>query len=187
MNSKIFVMAAPAIFIGVISTPAFSQAEKVMRGGEITESALIDALTPAPSTSGTRSIRPMRENGPRTTPISPVKTARTSLLITFETNSADLTSQAKQSLDVLGEALNSSKLAEFNFAVEGHADPRGTSGANLELSRQRAEAVRRYLVQHKGIEDRRLEAIGKGDRELINAANPYAPENRRVTIVNRSQ
>jgi flagellar motor protein MotB len=51
----------------------------------------------------------------------------------------------------------------------------------------RAESVRQYLVQNNRIEDRRLEAVGKGDKELLNPANPIAPENRRVTIVNLAQ
>lgn len=117
----------------------------------------------------------------------PVKPASASLLITFETNSAELTPQAKQSLDVVGRALNSDKLVDFRFAVEGHADPRGESGANLELSKLRAESVRTFLVQNNHVEARRLDAIGKGDRELLNPANPFAPENRRVAIVNVSQ
>jgi outer membrane protein OmpA-like peptidoglycan-associated protein len=87
----------------------------------------------------------------------------------------------------VGQALNSEKLGDFRFAVQGHADPRGDPEANLRLSQLRAEAVRQYLVQNKHIADQRLEAVGKGDRELLNPANPTAPENRRVTIVNLSQ
>ncbi|WP_227496760.1 OmpA family protein [Massilia litorea] len=104
--------------------------------------------------------------------------------MTFDTNSAALTGQARRALDVVGEALQSPKLADFRFSIQGHADPRGNPEKNLQLSQLRAESVRRYLVSHKHIQDGRLEAIGKGDTELMNRANPVAPENRRVTIVN---
>ena len=88
---------------------------------------------------------------------------------------------------MLREALASEKLASFRFAIEGHADPRGTPEGNLALSRARAESVRDYLVGNGKIDTARLEAVGKGDRELMNKANPIAAENRRVTVVNLSK
>jgi flagellar motor protein MotB len=42
-------------------------------------------------------------------------------------------------------------------------------------------------VQNKHVEKQRLDAIGKGDTELLNTADPLAPENRRVTIINLMQ
>jgi outer membrane protein OmpA-like peptidoglycan-associated protein len=189
MKKKFILLVLP--FIATAGS-AFGQSEKVLSGKEITESALVEALTPAPDSAPasalTRSIRVNRENAPTiTTPASPAKTASASLLITFQTNSAQLTPRARQSLDVVGQALNSEKLSDYRFAVQGHADPRGAPEANLRLSQLRAEAVRQYLVRNKHIADKRLEAVGKGDSELLNPANPSAPENRRVTIVNLSQ
>jgi outer membrane protein OmpA-like peptidoglycan-associated protein len=67
--------------------------------------------------------------------------------------------------------------------VEGHTDPRGTADSNLVLSRERADSVRRYLIENHGIEADRLTAEGKGDREPLNTSSPAAPENRRVTFV----
>jgi len=116
----------------------------------------------------------------------PSEPPKASILITFETNSADLTAEARRSIDVVGRALSSDSLASFQFSIEGHADPRGGSDLNQRLSQARAESVRRYLVAAHGISPERLQAVGKGDRELVNAANPTAPENRRVTIVNMS-
>jgi outer membrane protein OmpA-like peptidoglycan-associated protein len=183
MKAKSYLLMVPLV---ALSCSAAAQSEKVLRGKDITESALIEALTP-----GTESVdTPVRTRSIRVSPDKPTlaasaaKQASASLLITFETNSAELTPRAKQSLDVVGEALNSNKLAEFRFAIEGHADPRGGSELNQRLSQLRAESVRQYLVQNKHVEDRRLEAVGKGDKELMNFANPIAPENRRVTIIN---
>ena len=152
---------------------ALAQAGKVLQGKEINESTLVDALTPEPQ-SRSRSIRVTRD--------APAPSPSASLLITFETNSAQLTPQARQSLDVVGQALKTDKLSSFSFTIEGHADPRGTEASNLKLSQMRAESVVGYLVDTKGIERSRLKPVGKGQAELLNTANPIAPENRRVTI-----
>lgn len=169
-------VAAPAV--------GWAQADKVLRGKDITESALIDALTPAEPEVRTRSIKILREDagGGGSKPLPPPKPAAASLLITFETNSAELTPRARQSLDVVARALKSDKLTEFKFSIEGHADPRGGDDLNLRLSQGRAESVVNYLAEQHGIDRQRLKPVGKGTAELLNASRPDAPENRRVTI-----
>ena len=154
-------------------------AQQVLQGQEITESALIEALTPAPAPILTRSLN--------ATPAVAPKPAKAALLITFETNATALTTGAKRELDIVGRALNTSKLADFNFVIEGHADPRGSADRNRRLSEGRAAAVREYLVQNQSVRGDRLKAVGKGDREPMNASNPAAPENRRVVFVNMAQ
>jgi MYXO-CTERM domain-containing protein len=74
--------------------------------------------------------------------------------------------------------------------VEGHTDGRGDPRHNLDLSKRRAQAVRRYLVK-KGVASSRLEAEGYGSERPI-AANDTAEgraRNRRVEmlILRRSQ
>jgi len=157
--------------------PAAAQAPQVLQGEEITESALIDALTPAPAPVLTRSI------DKDATP----KPAKAALLITFGTNATTLTPAARRELDVVGRALNTSRLANYSFMIEGHADPRGVAERNQRLSEARAAAVRRYLVQQQHVRQDRLKAIGKGDREPLNRDDPAAAENRRVTFVNLAQ
>jgi outer membrane protein OmpA-like peptidoglycan-associated protein len=161
--------------------PARGQtAEKMFDETNVTSADLVDALTPPDEPVRTRGLAVERDEAPA----GPPREAKASLLITFETNSAALTGQARRTLDVVGKALQDPKLADFRFSIQGHADPRGNPEKNLQLSQLRAESVRAYLVTHKHIQDERLQAIGKGDTELMNRANPAAPENRRVTIVN---
>lgn len=157
---------------------AFGQATKVLKDKEITESALIDALVPD-EPERTRSIKILRESGPTAPKPKP---ASASLLITFETGSAELTPRAKQSLDVVAKALSSNKLSDFRFSIEGHADPRGDEERNLQLSQARAESVVGYLSEQHQIARERLKPVGKGDSELLNRTHPDAAENRRVTI-----
>jgi outer membrane protein OmpA-like peptidoglycan-associated protein len=164
--------------MAMIGARAYAQSEapSVMKEDQVSQRALIDALTPAQPVR-TRSLRVVREEAPVA---GPPPTA--SLLVTFDTNSARLTPGARKALDVVAKALGSEQLAGHRFMIEGHADPRGTADANLKLSRERAEAVRDYL-NSKGIDQARLQPLGKGDKELLKPADPAAPENRRVTFV----
>jgi len=139
---------------------------------DVDENTLIDNLTPP---AGTRAFGADAK--------ASTHAGRASLLIEFETNSSALTDAARKQLDVVGRALNTSRLAAFHFTVEGHADPRGSPTANLRLSQARAESVRDYLVHSQNVATARLTPLGKGDREPLNRANPAAPENRRVTFV----
>ena len=181
----------------VAATPAFAQ-ERVLREGQVTERALVDALTPAQAASApedgirTRSFRPA---------VRPAATAgataaagaaagqagRASILVTFITGKADLTVAARGALDVLAAAMKSERLAGVRFTIEGHADPRGGEEHNLKLSQERAESVRTYLIDRHALGADRVDAVGKGSSNLLNRADVAAPENRRVTIVSQTK
>lgn len=177
---------ATVAWLLVLASPLHAQnAASVLQGKEITESALVEALMPThadcPPNVRCRSIK---IGGPASgTGAVAEKPRSKDVLITFETNSAELSEEGKASLDIVARAFNNEKLAALTFAIEGHADPRGTPDENLRLSQARAESVRNYLVAMKGVSADRLRAIGKGDREPLNSRVIAAPENRRVTFV----
>ena len=189
INRTIHVLATIAAVSALLGLtfPAWSQGDPMLKPADVTADDLIRRLTPEPTL---RSIR-IRPNQPPGGPasvessaaIAPAKKPAVALQIIFETNSAELTAVARKTLDVVGDALNSNELSEFAFAIEGHADPRGGTELNLRLSQARAEAVRTYLVAQHRVDNKRLTAQGKGDRELVNRQNPTAPENRRVMII----
>ena len=106
-----------------------------------------------------------------------------SLLIQFDFNSARVRPESQQALANLSVALQSPELRNSTFALEGHTDAKGSADYNVRLSALRAQAVRDYLMG-RGIEQVRLQASGKGASELANVEQPFAPENRRVRIVN---
>ena len=106
------------------------------------------------------------------------------LRVDFDFDSDQLTSQAKVQLDELGRALNSDRLISRRFELAGHTDGVGSAEYNKVLSQRRAEAVARYLREHHGVEAGRLEAVGRGEDELLNRVNPSAAENRRVEVRN---
>ncbi len=101
------------------------------------------------------------------------------LLITFDFDSATLTPQARENLDAFVAALQSQALQPHRFAVDGHTDAKGSDNYNQRLSERRAVAVVDYLVAH-GVDLARLDAHGYGETRPRNAADPEAPENRRV-------
>lgn len=161
------------IVFGIMVFPVAAQETKVLKGAEITESALIEALAPIRE----RSFKVFRDQP------EPIPSA--SMLIVFQTNSAELTAEAKETLNVVGRAFKMDRLMDFEFSIEGHTDPRGGFELNQHLSQARADAVRNYLVLNYQIDEHRLTSIGKGFQELLNLENPIAAENRRVTIVRK--
>jgi outer membrane protein OmpA-like peptidoglycan-associated protein len=76
------------------------------------------------------------------------------------------------------------KWGNVNIEVVGHTDSRGSDEYNLNLSQQRAEAVRTYLIS-KGIAEDRLSAKGYGESQPIagNATDEDRFKNRRVELI----
>lgn len=77
----------------------------------------------------------------------------------FETGSAVLNmSKSQQSLDIL---LNVLKTNQASIVLEGHTDNTGNEESNVQLSLDRANAVKAYLSSH-GVDASRIEAKGYG-------------------------
>ncbi|MEO8279917.1 MAG: OmpA family protein [Ideonella sp.] len=186
MNRSLLALLGTCFAVSALTFNVQAQ-DVVLKGSQVTESALIDALTvegpKGPEGAKTRGFRPATRSQEASAAPAKPGPGKASLLITFATNSADLSSETMATLDVLARALQSDALAGFTFKVEGHADPRGDAAQNLLLSQQRAESVSNYLVTKHAILPERLEAVGKGSSELMNRSRADAPENRRVTIV----
>jgi outer membrane protein OmpA-like peptidoglycan-associated protein len=145
----------------------------------------IAALTPKPERK-TRGIRLRADSAVETQPAALSEPAYVDVpMITFETNSADLTPGAREVLDQLALALQSEQLGSSRFLLEGHTDAVGSPGYNMALSEQRARAAREYLASQVG--ELRLEAIGRGESELLEDTDGPSEANRRVRVVNLGQ
>jgi OmpA-OmpF porin, OOP family len=136
---------------------------------------------PVPSAHNNSPTEPVGSNPPPAPAARPSVTLRT---ITFEFGSARLEPGSIEQLRNLGIALNHLTAAEAKLLIEGHTDKKGTRTYNEELSKRRADAVKDYLVNEMGVPADRLDTVGKGFSEPANPKNPYAPENRRVVVVN---
>ena len=106
------------------------------------------------------------------------------LEINFEYNSATIGAKAMSQVTALGQALTSADLKGTTFVLAGHTDAKGGDTYNQGLSEQRADAVKRFLLEKYGIEASKLVTAGHGKTQLKNSANPFAGENRRVQVVN---
>ena len=73
------------------------------------------------------------------------------------------------------------------FVLGGHTDAKGSDEYNRHLSERRAESVKYFLTHKFDLPAGSLIAIGYGEEQLKNPHDPYAPENRRVQIVNMEQ
>lgn len=65
------------------------------------------------------------------------------------------------------------------IAITGHTDSAGDEGANLALSRARADAVRWALIG-RGIPADGLRATGVGSKQPVKGLDPADPANRRI-------
>lgn len=102
--------------------------------------------------------------------------------ILFETGKARLLAGTMLSIDKLADALK--KYPTRNVLIEGHTDSRGGETYNLNLSEQRADAVRSALIE-RGIAADRITAKGYGKMYPIasNSHEAGRQQNRRVEIV----
>ena len=103
----------------------------------------------------------------------------------FETDSTDLTPQARATLDKQAQWL--SNYQQYSqFTVEGHADERGTREYNIALGARRAQAVRSFLAS-RGIDASRMRTISYGKERPVavcNDASCWTQNRRAVTVLN---
>ena len=102
-------------------------------------------------------------------------------IIFFGFNKCNITAEADK---VLGEAADTAKSeGTAQIQIVGHTDTSGSPAYNQKLSDCRANAARTNLVG-KGIADKAITTMGKGESELMvqTADGVKEPQNRRATI-----
>jgi outer membrane protein OmpA-like peptidoglycan-associated protein len=179
------------------------------RAGEISEQDIFKALTTSKTrslttsqTSGTEPSAPdhqvlvnaLRHRGVRSLTahereeIAMVAEERPAvdLEVFFEFNSEAILPKAMPQIDKLGNALTQPEIGSALFSINGHTDAVGSDTYNDRLSERRAEAIKRYLVDHFRMPSQNLVTAGYGKRKLKNPADPFGAENRRVQVVNLS-
>ncbi|WP_193162267.1 OmpA family protein [Microbulbifer hainanensis] len=103
------------------------------------------------------------------------------LTIQFEVDSAKVTDATVPDVDALAKILQENP--GVTIAIEGHTSMEGDEVKNLQLSRERAEAVRQMLVD-KGIDIERISATGMGSTKPIadNNTEEGKKKNRRISV-----
>ena len=101
--------------------------------------------------------------------------------ILFDVNKSVVKTQAEFILDNIAKIMNEND--DFNFIIEGHTDNTGVTEHNLQLSQERADAIKAYLIR-KGVKAKRLEAKGYGQTRPIESNDTERGReiNRRVEI-----
>ena len=82
----------------------------------------------------------------------------------FAFNKAEITDAGMNELEDIARALKADPNAVLE--LQGFADPRGSDRYNYQLTRERVDAVTRYLVQRHGVDLRRIYAVGMGKQSL---------------------
>jgi len=104
--------------------------------------------------------------------------------VRFAYNSYDLSNQAQRILNNKADYLRMN--SGVKVTVEGYCDERGTEAYNIALGKQRAESVKKFLVD-QGISTDRLVTVSYGEKKPIALGHDEASwaKNRRAqTVVN---
>ncbi|MBU1230033.1 MAG: OmpA family protein [Proteobacteria bacterium] len=140
-------------------------------------------LSPKAAPSAPETLSPAEQEqlfGPaqRAMPSRPVK-----FILYFVSDSVQLTSESQALLPTVLASAAERKTQDI--AVVGHSSKSGDEAYNMDLSRRRAETVRRLLVK-SGLEPGIFEVTSHGSANpLILSASPHEPRNRRVEVTVR--
>lgn len=104
----------------------------------------------------------------------------------FAYDSSAIEPASIQSLIALGQALSDVRLKGSTFLIAGHTDAVGSPDYNQGLSERRAFAIKDFLVQNFHLDAQSLIAVGYGEEQLKNPADPASGVNRRVQVANLS-
>ncbi|MDP2037627.1 MAG: OmpA family protein [Ignavibacteria bacterium] len=102
--------------------------------------------------------------------------------VLFVSDKSELLPAAQNRLNQVADALLANK--ERKLTVEGHTDSQGSPGYNQQLSQQRADAVRSYLIS-RGYPSELIQAQGIGESRPVadNSSVEGRANNRRVEII----
>ncbi len=102
--------------------------------------------------------------------------------INFKRSTSELLASSEEALKDLAVTLINNPF--LNIEIIGHTDNQGSKEELFQLSRERSEAIKNYLVFEKGISTSRLRTSGVGDTMPLNLNKDelQRKKNRRVEI-----
>ena len=103
--------------------------------------------------------------------------------IQFDTDTPIVRPESYQTLGRIADALVDARLLPYGFLIVGHIEANGKRENNALLSQRRADAIRDVLVNTFKISAKRLQSLGLGEEQLLDAAHPAAPVNQQIQIV----
>jgi outer membrane protein OmpA-like peptidoglycan-associated protein len=102
--------------------------------------------------------------------------------VQFKSGKAEISVESFGVLEPIAAELK--KFPELEIEVRGHTDSMGKYAVNMQLSQERAEAIRQYFIA-QGVESVRVSAVGFGPSSPIadNRTAAGRTKNRRIEIV----
>ncbi len=125
---------------------------------------------------------PASNNGcPEITPVEVAKLEELFKTVYFDSGKSDIKSNTVSVLDEAAAIMT--KYSTAKFSISGFADSTGSEKRNLELTEERANSVKTYLVS-KGVSSSNLTAKGFGEDMPIASNNTRSgrSQNRRVEV-----
>ena len=109
-----------------------------------------------------------------------IEKGRQTLNVEFDFDKSIIKKGYYQDIDNLAGVMK--QYPDLNVVIEGHTDSVGTAEYNKKLSQERADSVKKYMVEKGGIDANRLKAQGFGEEKPIasNKTKEGRQQNRRV-------
>ncbi|MGY0219239.1 OmpA family protein [Endozoicomonadaceae bacterium StTr2] len=98
----------------------------------------------------------------------------------FQFDSTKIEKNSEQVLENAAKTLE--RFPHIHLKVNGYTDSTGPASYNDKLSVRRAQSVKQYLVEKKGISASRIQASGLGELQVNNATREGRAHNRRVDL-----
>jgi OOP family OmpA-OmpF porin len=94
-----------------------------------------------------------------------IEKGRQTLDVEFDSNKSIIKKGYYKDIDDLAGIMK--KYPDLNVVIEGHTDNVGKAAYNKKLSQERADAVKKYMVENGGIDANRIKAEGFGEDKPI--------------------
>jgi OmpA-OmpF porin, OOP family len=107
--------------------------------------------------------------------------------IAFDVDTPIVQPESYQTVGRIADAMVYSSLLPYTFLIVGHIEASGRRENNAILSQRRADAIREILVNTFKISAKRIQSVGLGEEQLLDAARPNAPVNNQIQIMTLSK
>jgi outer membrane protein OmpA-like peptidoglycan-associated protein len=103
--------------------------------------------------------------------------------VEFAKNKADISARSFGLLNKVALAVQ--EVPDCDIEISGHTDSRGRVAKNIEVSQQRADAIKKFLTEVGGVNAQRIKAQGLGSSKPITNNNTAEGrrQNRRVEVL----
>jgi outer membrane protein OmpA-like peptidoglycan-associated protein len=180
--SKAIILAAAVILVPALASAQEVSQERIVKGlGKLTSAASaidLEILRQEAISGGSKQMSEL-PNWKRI-----AKLPQMVVEINFENDSVAIQPSSYRTLGLLADALHHPNLWDYKFLVVGHSSSTGDEKHNLDLSEQRAAAIKEALSTTFAVDPQRLYAVGVGEYMPIPGTDTSGSNNRRVQLIN---